>query len=82
MGWIWAIIIGGIAGWIASIIMKTNAQQGLLMDIIVGIVGGIIGRFLAGLLNLGAGGLLWQLILAVIGAVILLAIIKAVQSRT
>ncbi len=81
MGWILAIVIGGLAGWIASIIMKTNAEQGLLIDIVVGIVGGLIGSFLADLIGLGDGGLLWQLILSVIGAVILLAIVKAVRGR-
>lgn len=81
LGWILAIVIGAIAGWLASIIMKTNAQQGLLMDIIIGVVGGVIGNFLANLLNLGGGGLVWQLILSVGGAVILLAIIKAVRGR-
>ena len=47
------IIVGAIAGWLASIVMKTNAQQGLLTDIIVGIVGGFIGGFILNALNIG-----------------------------
>lgn len=81
MGFLLAIVIGAIAGWLASIIMKTNAQQGLIIDIVVGIVGGLIGTTLAGFLGIGDGGLLWQLILSVIGAVILLAVVKAVRGN-
>ncbi len=47
------VIVGAIAGWLASIAMKTNAQQGLLADIIVGIVGGLIGGFLLNLVGVG-----------------------------
>jgi uncharacterized membrane protein YeaQ/YmgE (transglycosylase-associated protein family) len=77
IGW---IILGALAGWIASMIMGTNEKQGCIADIIVGIVGAIIGGFLWGIL---AGGN-WQtgfnfpsIIIAVIGACILLAIKKA-----
>ena len=69
------IIIGAVAGWLASIVMKTNSRQGLLMDIIVGIVGGFIGGFILDLLNVGGGvsGLnLPSLLTAFLGAVILL----------
>ena len=49
MGFLLWIIIGGIAGWIASMIMKTDAQQGVLLNILVGIVGGLVGGWVLGL---------------------------------
>ena len=80
MGIIGWIILGGIAGWLASIIMKTNEQQGLLGNIVVGIIGGLIGGFVFNLIGgEGVNGFnIYSLIVAVIGAVILLAIFKAV----
>jgi len=77
IGW---IVLGALAGWIASMIMGTNEKQGCITDIIVGIVGAIIGGFLWGLI----AHVDWQthfnilsLIIAIIGACILLAIKKA-----
>lgn len=84
MGIISWIIVGALAGWIASLIMGTNNQQGCLLDIVVGIVGAFIGGFVMNLLGFGTftGFNLWSIIVAIIGAVILLAIIKAVRGRT
>lgn len=83
MGLIVWIIIGGLAGWIASLIMGTNQQQGCLMDIVVGIIGALIGGFIINGLFGGNTPILafsWgSLIVAIIGAVILLAIVKAVR---
>jgi uncharacterized membrane protein YeaQ/YmgE (transglycosylase-associated protein family) len=76
------IIVGAIAGWLASIVMKTNASQGLIADIIVGILGGFIGGFLLNLLNIGGGvtGLnLASILTAFIGAVVLLAILRVLR---
>jgi uncharacterized membrane protein YeaQ/YmgE (transglycosylase-associated protein family) len=79
---IW-LIIGGIIGWLASIIMRRDAQQGVLLNIIVGIIGAMIGGFIAG------GGSIndnymdpkaW--IFSLIGAVILLAIVNLVTRRS
>ena len=85
MGLIAWLIFGGIAGWIASIIMGTNAQQGMLMNIIVGIIGAFIGGFLANLLGIGAGFNsffdLGSWIIAILGAVILIFIVRAVTGR-
>ena len=73
------IILGGIAGWIASIIMKTNAQMGILANIIVGILGALIGGFIVQ--ALGGEGMsgfsLQSLLVATFGAVVLLAIVRA-----
>jgi uncharacterized membrane protein YeaQ/YmgE (transglycosylase-associated protein family) len=68
------IVLGGLAGWLASIIMKTDRQQGLLMNIVLGVIGAIVGGFIMNLL--GAPGVTgfnaYSLIVAVIGAVILI----------
>lgn len=73
------IIFGAIAGWIASMITKTN--NSLLMDIIIGIVGAVIGGWIMN--SLGSAGTtgfnLWSLIVAILGAVVLLVIVKAVR---
>jgi uncharacterized membrane protein YeaQ/YmgE (transglycosylase-associated protein family) len=76
------IIVGGVAGWLASIVMKTNASQGLLMDIGVGIVGGFIGGFVLNAIGVGgevSGLNLVSVLVAFIGAVILLGILRFVR---
>lgn len=76
------LIVGAIAGWLASIVMKTNAQQGLVLDIIVGIVGGFIGGIVLNALGVGGAvtGLnIASILTAFIGAVILLAILRVIR---
>ena len=76
VGWILAIIIGGIAGWIAEKLM--HAHMGVLMNIVLGICGAVLGNFLLTLIfGATAGGIVWQLIIAVVGAAILIAIGRA-----
>lgn len=83
MSFILWLVIGALAGWIASMIMKTNAEQGILIDIIVGIVGAFIGGYVVRFFGVNPdSNLIMSLITAVIGAVILLAIIKAVRRNT
>ena len=83
MSFILWLIIGALAGWIASMIMKTNAQQGLLIDIIVGIIGAFIGGYVVSFFGVDPdANLIISFVTAVIGAVILLAIIKAVRRNT
>ena len=79
MGILLWIIFGSIAGWIASMITKTN--NGLLMDIVVGIVGAVIGGWIMNSLgSVGTTGFnLWSLLVAILGAVVLLVIVKAVR---
>jgi len=81
MGIIIWIIFGGIAGWIASLIMKTDSQQGIILNIIVGIVGAVVGGWVMSFLGgTGVTGFnLYSLIVAVVGAVILIAIVKALR---
>jgi uncharacterized membrane protein YeaQ/YmgE (transglycosylase-associated protein family) len=81
MGIILWIILGGIAGWIASIIMRTNNQQGPLLDIIVGVVGAVVGGWVMSIFGYGgvSGFNIYSFVVAIIGAVVLLAIVKAVR---
>ena len=69
------LVVGAIIGWLASMIMKTNAQMGMIANIIVGIVGSMLGFWIAGLVGMGAGGIM-NYVFAVGGAVLLLAILK------
>jgi uncharacterized membrane protein YeaQ/YmgE (transglycosylase-associated protein family) len=72
VGWIAAIIIGGLAGWLAEQFMKSNL--GLLMNIVLGIVGAIVANALLGLVGVSLGGWIGYLIAGFIGACILIAI--------
>lgn len=77
------IVIGGLAGWIASMIMKRDASMGALANVVVGIIGAIIGGFLVSLFGYSVNTFsVVGLVVAIIGAVILLAIIGALQRST
>jgi uncharacterized membrane protein YeaQ/YmgE (transglycosylase-associated protein family) len=65
-------------GWLASLVMKTNAQMGIIANVIVGIIGSSLGFWLAGLLGLAAYGAIAQWAVAVVGAAVLIWILKAV----
>lgn len=77
MNWIVTLVIGGIIGWLASIFMKTNAQMGLVANVIVGVIGSVIGFWLAGVLGVGAGNAIVAYLIAIVGAIVLIAILKA-----
>ena len=80
VGWIGYIIIGAIAGFIAGKVMKSH--YGLLMDIVVGVVGALIGGFLLSfVVDTAKGGWWFTLFTAILGAVILLGILRAVSRR-
>lgn len=77
MGIIIWLIIGGIVGWLASLIMRTDAQQGILLNIVVGIVGAFLGGLLFNRGNINEAPLsVTAFIVSLIGAVILLAIVN------
>ncbi len=80
IGWVGAIVIGALAGWIAEQIMKTD--HGLLMNIVMGIVGALVGNFLL-VLIFGAtlGGIIGQLVVAVIGASLLIWLYRLIRGR-
>ena len=85
MGWIIALIVGGVAGWLASLVMNRDASMGIFWNIVVGIVGSLIGNAVAGPL-LGISGSVQEfsltgLIIAFVGAVILLGIVNMVQRK-
>jgi uncharacterized membrane protein YeaQ/YmgE (transglycosylase-associated protein family) len=79
MGLIVTLIIGGVIGWLASLLMKTGAQMGLIANIVVGIVGAVLGFWLAGALGIVAVGSVGAWIVSIFGAVVLLAILKAMN---
>lgn len=83
MGWLAWLIVGALAGWLASIVMKTNRQQGFFMDILVGIVGAFIGGFIFN--QFGTSGVtgfnVWSLFVAFTGAVVLLAVIRLLSGN-
>lgn len=74
---VWWLVVGLIAGFLASLVMR-GGGYGIVGDIVVGLVGALIGGFLASLLGLGAGGLVGTIIIAFIGACILIALLRAV----
>ena len=77
MNWVITILVGGIVGWLGSMVMKTNAQMGIIANVIVGIIGSSLGFWLAGVLGLSAGGPIMGWVVAVIGAAILIFLLKA-----
>ena len=83
MGWIATIIVGGIAGWLASMVMARDASMGILWNIIVGIIGALLGNVIAGALFNTQGTIqsfnLTGFIIAIVGAIVLLGIVNLVQ---
>lgn len=79
MDLILTLIIGGIVGWLASKIMKTDAQMGVISNVLVGIVGSALGGWLFALLGLAAYGALGRLIVGVAGAALLIAILRGLK---
>lgn len=84
MTWVLIIIIGGILGWLASIVMRTDAQQGVILNIVVGIVGAVLAGLLlsplfgippitSGVFSIGS------LLVSLLGAIILLAVVNLVR---
>jgi uncharacterized membrane protein YeaQ/YmgE (transglycosylase-associated protein family) len=80
MGILVWLIVGGVVGWLASIIMRTDAQQGILLNVIVGIVGALLAGFiispLLGIGTINEGVTLSSFLVSLVGAVILLAIVN------
>ena len=75
MSWIISLIIGGIVGWLASIVMKTNAQMGWIANVIVGVVGSMVGFWVAGLLGIAPTGGILRFVVALAGAALLIFIL-------
>ena len=83
MGIILWTILGALAGWVASIIMRTNAEQGIVGNIVVGVIGAVLGGFIMNLVGQMpvTGFNIYSFLVALLGAVILLAIVKAVRGN-
>ncbi len=79
IGWLMAIIVGGLAGWLAEQFMKSN--QGVLMNIILGVVGALVANFLLGALGIGLGGWIGYLIAGFLGACLLIALGRMLRKR-
>ncbi len=78
MEFLWFILIGIAAGWLAGQVMK-GGGFGLVGDLIVGVIGALLGGFLFGLLGISAAGLLGRLVTATVGAVVLIALLRAIK---
>jgi uncharacterized membrane protein YeaQ/YmgE (transglycosylase-associated protein family) len=75
MRWIITLIIGGIVGWLASIVMKTNAQMGWIANVAVGVAGSMLGYWIAGALGFAATGGIARFVVALAGAALLIFIL-------
>lgn len=81
MGIILWIIFGALVGWVASLVMNTDREQGALLNIIVGVVGAVVGGWLMSLVGEGGvGGFnLYSFLVALLGACVLIAIVRAIR---
>ena len=78
MQFLWFMLIGVAAGWLAGQVMK-GGGYGLVGDLIVGVIGALLGGFLFGLLGISAGGLLGSLVTATVGAIVLIALLRVIK---
>jgi uncharacterized membrane protein YeaQ/YmgE (transglycosylase-associated protein family) len=76
MDWLVAIIVGGVVGWLASLIMKTNAQMGIIANVLVGIVGSALGFWIAGMLGIAPTGGVLRFVVAIGGAALLIFLLQ------
>jgi uncharacterized membrane protein YeaQ/YmgE (transglycosylase-associated protein family) len=81
MGLILFIILGGIAGWLGSIVMQTDAEQGIGLNIVVGCAGALLGGLLFNMFGaVGVTGFnVWSMLVAIIGSILLLAVVRLVR---
>lgn len=83
VSWIVYLVVGGVCGWLASLIMRTDAQQGIIMNIVVGIVGAILAGLIFGSrISRGNALDLSAFLYSLLGAIILLAIVNLIRRGT
>lgn len=70
------LVVGGIIGWLASIVMKTNAQMGIIANVVVGVVGSVLGFWIASHLGFASGSVIVGWLIAIVGSILLIAILK------
>ena len=75
---LWSLLIGGVAGWLASRIMK-SAGNGVFVNIFLGLIGGLVGDVAFGLLGLGPNNIIGELVTATVGAIILIVLARAIR---
>jgi uncharacterized membrane protein YeaQ/YmgE (transglycosylase-associated protein family) len=81
------LVMGGIVGWLASLVMKTNGQQGIILNVVFGLLGAAAGGFLfrtfgASGTNINEGFSLYSVLVSVVGAVVLIGIVQVVSKMT
>jgi uncharacterized membrane protein YeaQ/YmgE (transglycosylase-associated protein family) len=77
---LWTLVIGGVAGWLAGKLTKGEGF-GVLANIVIGIVGGVVGGFLFGILGLAAYGLIGRILVATVGAMVLVWLAKKIGGK-
>jgi uncharacterized membrane protein YeaQ/YmgE (transglycosylase-associated protein family) len=70
------LIIGGIVGWLASIVMGTNAQMGVLANIVIGVIGSLLGHWISGAMGLEAQGGIARWAISLLGAILLIGLLR------
>ena len=80
MEFLWFILIGIAAGWLAGQIMKSGGY-GLVGDLIVGVIGALLGGWLFGLAGIAAAGLIGQLVVATLGAIVLILVLRLIKKK-
>lgn len=80
MDFVWFLLIGLAAGWLAGQLMKGRSSS-LAEDLAVGVIGSLLGGFLFGLIGLRATGLIGSLVTATVGAIVLIALIRKIRKR-
>jgi uncharacterized membrane protein YeaQ/YmgE (transglycosylase-associated protein family) len=79
MNLIVALIVGGVVGWLASLVMKTNSQMGIIANVVIGVVGSALGGWLASAIGLAAYGPIASFLVPVLGAMALIFILKKIR---
>jgi uncharacterized membrane protein YeaQ/YmgE (transglycosylase-associated protein family) len=80
MGIIWWVLVGLVAGWATGKIMK-GSGYGFIFDVILGIVGAVVGGFIAGHIGLGAGGLIYTILVAIAGAIVVVFLFRLITGK-
>jgi uncharacterized membrane protein YeaQ/YmgE (transglycosylase-associated protein family) len=82
MGIIIWLVVGGVCGWLASLVMRTDAQQGIVLNVVVGIVGAVIAGLMLGKGNINGAITIETFLWSLLGAIILLAVVNLIRRGT